>query len=271
MVKRLPSNLQDALRIRSEERVIPYFGGTDLMVRGNRTENFLFLNQIPEIKDLVITEDKMRIGAGITYRQVLEEEKTPQLFQRIVWEIASPPLRNMASIIGNVCNASPVGDTLPYFYVLNAELELKSATGERRVPITEFITGARKTFLREDELVTAIECEIKAFNNEYYQKVGPRKACSISKVDFVGLAQVEEGVVNDLRMAFGAVKDTIVRDQVLEGDYIGKSLEEVKAAAEEIANRVDQIITPIDDKRSTEDYRRAVVRNMVLDFVGNLK
>ncbi len=267
---RLPKTWADAVRMRAEEEVIPYFGGTDLMVRGNRTPNYLFLNQIPEIKNYEVGES-VKIGAGVTYKMILDKEDTPNLLRQIVEEVASPALRNMASVIGNVCNASPVGDTLPLFYAFDAVLILESVDGTRELPIEEFITDARKTALKENELVREIVFNNIKYNNEAYEKVGPRSACSISKVDFVGSANTEENILKDIRMAIGAVKNTIVRDREFEDKLKGLSISEIKGDIDNILLHYDNIISPIDDKRSTEYYRRTVVRNIIKDFIMNLK
>ncbi len=267
---RLPKTWSEALKIRADEEVIPYFGGTDLMVRGNRTPKYLFLNQVAEIKDYEIS-DEVRIGAGVTYSMILENEYTPNLLKLIVEEVASPALRNMASVIGNVCNASPVGDTLPLFYAFDAVLELESVEGSREIPITDFIVDARKTSLKSNELVRAIRFKNLKYNNEYYQKVGPRSACSISKVDFVGIANTENGIVKDIRMAIGAVKNVIVRDVEFEKTLIGLDISELKSKTREIMDFYNGIITPIDDKRSTEKYRRQVVLNLIEDFISTIE
>ncbi|MDO5718080.1 MAG: FAD binding domain-containing protein [Tissierellia bacterium] len=267
---RIPISWKDALDIRFKEDVIPYFGGTDLMVRGNRTKNFLFLNKISEIQDYIIA-DEIKIGAGVNYKSILDEENTPKLLRKIVRQIASPALRNMASVIGNICNASPVGDTIPYFYIYDAIIQLESKSSSRELEISDFIVDARKTDLRDDELVRAIVFQNLRYNNEYYQKVGPRSACSISKVDIVAIANTENNIVKDIRIAIGAVKNKIVRDKKFEEKLKGMSIEEIKSKSKAISSYYDSIISPIDDKRSTEDYRRQVAINLVEDFIENIK
>lgn len=269
-VNRVPKTWESALAYRANESLIPYQGGTDLMVRGNRVENYLFLNQIPEIATIEMDGERVVIGAGVTYTQVLHSDKITPLFVKIVEEIASPALRNLGSIVGNVCNGSPVGDTLPLLYVYDAMIHVEGERGKREVPIQDFIHEARDLDLREDELVRSISYQNHRFDFERYQKIGPRKACSISKVDVVFVADVDGDVITDVRIAIGAVYKTIVRSRKIEERMIGKTKQEIKTMIPSLVKDYDQMITPVDDKRSTEAYRRSVVQRTLTHFLQEM-
>ncbi len=144
-------------------------GGTDVMVRwkmetsvSNEKPVMVFINQIKELQSITETEDFLRIGSGCIYSDILKNNLVPEILRSAVRQIASPAIRNAGTIAGNICNASPAGDTLPVLYLLDAVI-IKKGTDtegnlyEKKVPVSDFIQGIRKIDLTEKELVTAIE------------------------------------------------------------------------------------------------------------------
>ena len=253
-------------------------GGTDVMVVKKSAENEIFLNRIEEIKQVEQTEDTLRIGAGITYRELLANDLIPEVLKEAIRGIASPAIRNLGTMAGNICNASPAGDTLPVLYALDAKIVLvHSVSGKmqtRKVAIEDFIKGIRKIDRAPGEMVSAIEIPTAAYKNlqtTLYQKVGARQSEAISKLSFVGLAKVEEGKVTDLRIAFGSVGVTTIRKRPLENILIGKSVEQVNAEKEKIIKAYGEYIYPIDDQRSTAIYRKKVCLNLLGAFMEALE
>lgn len=249
-------------------------GGTDVMVVKKSAENEIFLNRIEEIKQVEQTEDTLRIGAGITYRELLANKLVPKVLKEAIRGIASPAIRNLGTMAGNICNASPAGDTLPVLYALDAKVVLvHTQLGKmqtRKVAIEEFIKGIRKIDRAPGELVSAIEIPTEAYKNlqtTLYQKVGARQSEAISKLSFVGLAKVKEGKVTDFRIAFGSVGVTSIRIRPLESSLIGKSVEQIKAEKEDILKAYGEYINPIDDQRSTAVYRKKVCLNLLGAFI----
>ena len=252
-------------------------GGTDVMVVKKVAESEIFLNRIEEIKQVEQTEEVLRIGAGMTYRELLASSLVPEVLKEAIRGIASPAIRNLGTMAGNICNASPAGDTLPVLYALDAKLVLvHSESGKlhfRKVAIEDFIKGIRKIDLNLGEMVSAIEIPRQSYDNlqtTLYQKVGARQSEAISKLSFVGLGKIKEGQVMDVRIAFGSVGVTSIRKRALEKCLIGKSFDEIKAEKKAIIEAYSTYINPIDDQRSTAVYRKKVCLNLLGAFIEGL-
>jgi CO/xanthine dehydrogenase FAD-binding subunit len=162
-------------------------------------------------------------------------------------------IQNRGTIGGNIANGSPAGDTLPVFAAAEAVVVIRSAGAERRVPFTEFYSGYRTSVLRPEELIVAVE--IPAITGrQWFRKVGTRAAQAISKV-------VMAGVRSDIpRIALGSVGPVVIRARAAERALAaGQGIDAAVAA-------VGAEITPIDDVRSTAEYRRTVSQNLVRQF-----
>jgi xanthine dehydrogenase FAD-binding subunit len=270
-----PSTIEEALKIKKENPdAVPYAGGSDWMVVRNEKSRLLFLNQIPSLKEIAQDENEVRIGAGCTYADLLQCGEVPGILKTAVSGIAAPAIRNVGTLGGNICNASPAGDTLPVLYVLDAQVALASLNEENRLvsrvlPVAEFIHGVRRTDLRPEELLAQVIIPKESFTHVYYQKVGARNAQAISKLSFAALARAENGVIADFRAAFGSVGITAVRKKELEALVIGKSCSELDR--EEILRKYSEVIRPIDDQRSTAVYRKKVCLNLLGDFLQSLR
>ncbi len=273
-----PKTLQEALEIRLKTDCLPIAGGTDLMVQKARgfalkpdfDKPLLFIGYLPELNKISIEKDQIHIGAGVLLTDLLNSDKIPEIFKEAVCLMASPPSRNLASVGGNICNASPAGDTLPHLYAVDTQLVLKSAKGERKVPIDQFITGPKRTDLVKDELLTKIIIPNRIFGVNYYRKVGQRKGMSLTKAAFQGMADIEQGKLTDVRIAFGSVAPTIVRSREIEKTMIGKSVEEIKEEIPEILAKYAPLIRPIDDARSSAAYRKKVCLRLLEDFLRKM-
>lgn len=272
MVSYYPKTLLEALHLKGEHsNVKPYAGGSDLMVLHKEDDRYLFLNQLSELKVIKEEEESIFIGAGLTYSEMLESSIIPAILKEAIRGIAAPAIRNVGTMGGNICNASPAGDTLPVLYALGASVKLLSENKNPRIlPIERFILGIRKTALADNELLEGIIIPKKNFSNVYYKKIGARNAQAISKLSFVGLCNIEEGKIEDIRIAFGSVGVTVVRDKELENKCIGKTVSELTTNVSRVLEEYDSIIKPIDDQRSTALYRKKVCMNLLEDFIKGL-
>ncbi len=262
----MPQSLKEALRIRKEEKAIPFAGGTDLMVKRGRLRGLapyfekpvLFLHKVKELTGVKFEEGRLIIGALSTLSEILENRDITLILKYAIAEIASPAIRNLATIGGNICNASPAGDTLPPLYVMNARVVLSSFTSEREMKIMDFIKGPGSTDLKEEELLKEIIIPVEFFNIVFYRKVGTRKANSLSKVSFAGVARLDDGIIKDIRISFGAVAPTPLRAPEIEEEIIGKNKVKIIAKIPDILEKYARIIRPIDDQRSTARYRKTI-------------
>jgi CO/xanthine dehydrogenase FAD-binding subunit len=273
-----PANLPDVLELMAKEPGcwLPIAGGTDVMVQYAAgklaARKLVSIWNLPELRQIGVSKDEIRIGAGCTYTDMREHEvvsrEFPLLFLAAQWTggIAN---QNRGTIGGNIVNASPAADSLPALLVYDAELTLVSGQGQRRVAYTDFHVDYRKTQLAPDELVLAI-CLKRQFS-EYYahaRKVGARNAQAISKVCLAALGKLRGGVVEDVRLAMGSVAPIPLRLSATERILRGKRMDtELKELARSSASAE---IRPIDDIRSTARYRAAVAGNLVAEFLERL-
>ena len=277
MVKHhIPHSLKDALKILDTSDCYIMAGGTDLMVvkhqRSGLIPNFdkdiCYIANLKELQYIFEDEEGVHIGAGTKFVDIEENELVPEIIKQIIHELASPNIRNMATMAGNIANASPAGDSIVGLYLLDAKLELVSVYGSRLVPISEFIFGVRKIHRKSNELIKEIFIPHHDDLNTYWRKVGSRAAESISKITFAGGYEIEEGKVKDLRMAFGSVSITCVRHREIEEKYIGMSVEELHNHVEDIVKDMSKFVQPITDQRSTKEYRYKVAMNILRDFIS---
>lgn len=269
-----PRALAEALEIRRARPVIPFAGGTDLMVRYRPhgagalpafPQDVLFLDGIRGLRRIEADGEGVRIGARCTLADLSAAAQIPELLRRAANGMASPAVRARATLAGNICNASPAGDTLPPLYALGARLRLAGAAGERLVPIAEFITGPGRTALAPDELLTEVVIPRETFGIVYYRKVGARRANALAKVSVAALAALEGGRLRAVRVAVGAAAPTVARSRELERSLEGRPAGQVDIG--EVQRGYDRLIRPIDDQRSTAAYRRQVALNLIGDFL----
>lgn len=271
----IPSKLQEALKILDKHDCYIMAGGTDLMVvkhqRSGIVPNFdkdvCYIANLEELQYIFEDEKGVHIGAGTKFSDIEVNELVPEILKQIIHELASPNIRNMATMAGNIANASPAGDSIVGLYLLDAELELVNIHGSRMVPIKDFIFGVRKIHRNQNELIKEIFIPHHDDLNTYWRKVGSRAAESISKITFAGGYEVENGKVKDLRMAFGSVSITVIRERKIEEKYIGMSVEELHNHVEDIVKDMSKYIQPITDQRSTKEYRYKVAMNILKDFI----
>ncbi len=270
MVKSLrPVSLDEALSYREETGALLFAGGTDLMVKRRGytgtgpffEEPVLFLDAVESMKSIFLSGSQLCIGGAATMSEIIDFQLLPALVRNSMLDIASPGLRNRATLGGNICNASPAGDSLPALFVHEASFVLKSTQGERIVPVGEFFTGPGSTVLADNEILTEIHIPILGRGSTYYRKVGTRRANALSKLSAAGYVREENGQTVDFRFALGAVAPTAIRlskaeQMVLEGEDI-----------ESILEAASEVIRPIDDQRSTAEYRKQAALNSLDEFL----
>ncbi len=270
-----PATLKEALALRKQHDLIPLAGGTDLMVKYQSwsgtlprfPKGALFISRLPELKGIEKRGESLIIGAGATLSDVAAFPDTPKVLRDAVLSIAAPGIRNIATLAGNICNASPAGDSICALYALDASVVLQRTGSERTVPVMKFITGPGKTVLEGDELVTAVIVLLEKANISIFKKVGTRKANALSKLSFSAVAEVKGGVIDGIALAFGAVGPTVVRSVELEKKCIGKKRSEIESNIEEIVRDYSTMIVPIDDQRSSAEYRKQVALNLLRNFL----
>lgn len=270
-----PASLEEALAIRARESTILYCGGTDLIVQQRSWSGtlpgfplpILCIGHLAELQAITVDQSSARLGASVTLGEILAHPDIPQFMKTPILEMASPAIRNLASLGGNICNASPAADSLPILYALDAQLTLASTNGRRTLNIRDFLTGPGRKDLRPDEILSEISFSWGEFNRFYYRKLGPRKANAIAKVSFFGAASIFDEQVRDIRLAFGAVGPTVVRSTAGEALLTDVSTATGRTRVQQVMDHYAALLSPIDDVRSTADYRRTVALELLQDFL----
>jgi CO/xanthine dehydrogenase FAD-binding subunit len=282
----VPASLADAYAIlagsSAEAQITPIAGGTDVMVRitgeiGEAPLRMIDLSRLAELRGITVDGDAVVIGAATTYTEIRRSdacrEHLPALVEAAA-TIGAAQIQNRGTLGGNIANASPAGDTLPVLLALDASIVVGGPRGERTIPADAFWVAYRTTALAPDELILRIRIPVAGGREARFRKVGTRRAQAISKV-VLALAWREGlglsgGTWSQVRLALGSVADRPIRvratEAVLEG--AAPTPETADAAAEALAAEIH----PIDDVRSTADYRRVVaaraLHRMIRDAGG---
>ncbi|MFJ5760247.1 FAD binding domain-containing protein [Neobacillus sp. NPDC093182] len=270
--------LEETLSQLNKENCAIIAGGTDVMVmyksrRGvppKIPQPIIFIDHLSELKRVYQNGNDLHIGACSTYSELLNNPLIPLPLKKAIKTIAAPAIRNRGTLGGNICNASPAGDTLPLLYVYNAKLLLRSVNGDRIVAISDFIQGVRRVQREPNEILTEIilPSVLETGAHVVFEKVGNRNADAIAKVGFAGYIKTKGAVIEDVRFAFGAVGPTMVRSVDIEKKLLGKTIPLNDADITQVVAAFDKIIKPIDDHRSTAIYRKTVALNLLRYFLS---
>ena len=274
-----PSQLAEALDVLAQDSGFwkPFAGGTDLMVllEAGRLphKNYVNIWNLNELRGIDVTDGQVTLGALTTYTDVqnhpILREEFPMLCQA-ARETGGIAIQNRGSLGGNIVNASPAADSPPALLAYDAVLELVSKGGARSIPYSGFHKGYKEMDIRPDELLRAIHLPRNTKGlTHYYRKVGTRKAQAISKVCFAAVAGVKDGKIGHVRIALGSVAPIPIRCFKTENAVNGQPLnaQTIAAATKSLADE----ISPIDDIRSTKDYRLQVSLNLLQNFLSHLQ
>lgn len=254
----------------------PIAGGTELMVAfaAGRltTPKLISLWGLSELDFIRVANNELSIGGGVTFSRIRRDPAIatdfPLVARAASW-IGSIANQSRATIAGNIVNGSPAADAPPALLVYDAEIELISHRGLRRIPYSDFHLGYKQSVLEPDELVLALHLPRRfAQHRQYLRKVGTRRAMAITKVALAATALVENDSITQIRLAAASVADRPVRLLASEAALQGKSLASLDVAA--VRATLLSEIKPIDDIRSTADYRRQVAANLFDEFLHQL-
>ncbi len=268
-----PQSLEEALQILSstERNVRIIAGGTDVIpgfhINSHRFRNIKTLVDISGLEEIsIIREDAdgLHIGGAVTFTDVVNSklirEKYPLLSQAAV-QVGSVQIRNRATLTGNFVNNAPCADSVPPLLVYDATITIRSLKGERRIPLQEFLLRPYHTQLQSDEIVTEIFLPPvpSGFKGEFY-KLGRRRAVVISRITLAVLVKMNDGVIEDIRIASGAVTPIGARFPGLEDKARGKKAE--PEFLKEIAVALGEEILQITGLRWSSAYKLPVVQQV---------
>lgn len=272
-----PKSLSDAVAVLASSRAQILAGGTDFFpALGERLPqgDVLDITGVPEIRGVSLENEHIRIGGLTTWTEIIQTP-LPRCFEALkaaAREIGSVQIQNRATVAGNLCNASPAADGVPPLLALGSEIELTSQSGMRRLPLSQFITGNRRTERRSDEILAAVLVP-RRFENaaSVFLKLGARKYLVISISMVAAVLATDAGRITEARIAVGSCSAVARRLSGLEAELAGQPADRDLAALV----RPDHLtrLSPIDDIRATAEYRRdaslILVRRALQACVGS--
>jgi carbon-monoxide dehydrogenase medium subunit len=269
-----PKTLNEALSLLDDykdENARILAGGTDLLVKMKtidlKTDYLINVKNIPEL-NFIDTADGLKIGAAVPLSHIERigkvKEKYPALYEGIK-SMAAIAVRNMGTIAGNICNASPAADTVPSLIAYGAKVKLVSKRGERTVLVEDFIAGVGKTIIGSDELITQVNIpEMNKNSGSAFSKKGRVKA-DIAKINLAVYLEREGSICKDCKIVLGSVAVRAIRAKEAEGLLKGQAIS--ASLIGKIAKKASEEIKPIDDIRSSAEYRSEIAQVIVEDTV----
>jgi CO/xanthine dehydrogenase FAD-binding subunit len=258
-----PADLDRALEALARGNGTVLAGGTDLYPATDRPAlagNILDITAVAALRGVARSDDGWRIGAATRWSEVIdaiESAGLPPAFdglKQAAREVGSVQIQNAGTVGGNICNASPAADGVPALLVLDAEVELRSVRGLRRMPLSAFVRGVRRTALEADELMTAVLIPASAgVGRSQFLKLGARKYLVISIAMVAARIEAEAGVVTGAALAVGACSAVATRLPGVEASLVGRPLDQAAGSIEDGA--VAASLSPIDDLRADAAYR----------------
>lgn len=251
-------------------------GGTDLLVHlreeKNRGSIIIDISDVKEMKKIEIKESEIVLGALTTFSVIVQNDYIKENVVGL-WKaaksIGSPQIRNMATMGGNICNASPAADIVPPLLVLGATLKVKSIEGERCLDLSEFYSGKGKTTLKTNEMVISIEIPHLKNTKEHigFEKLGSRNALAISKISCAVYLEAQDKLINNIRIASGALGGYPLREYIVEEYMKGKVLND--EIIEATAIRYSEVLEKRLSGRSSCEYKKEAARGVLKKAIYN--
>lgn len=262
-----PTSFADACALiaRHGPALVPLAGATDLLVhwpsrQSAHERDYLDLSRLPELRAITWSSGWVRLGAGVTYWQSLQDTRIGRerpLLHEAARQVGAVQIQSRGTWAGNIANGSPAADGVPVLMAYDAEVELASVRGARRVPLRAYFTGYKQSVRAPDELIAAVHVPLAACDVQQFHKVGARRAQAITKV---GVAIVRERGGGAWRVVANSVAPVVKRCSAVEA-LLASGTPITSARGFDSALAKD--VCPIDDIRSTADYRREVLARVL--------
>ncbi len=271
----LPTTVKEALAIKSNNSAVRIIAGsTDIGVVVNKgkleTPNVMSLYHIAELAEIKVEGQYLKVGATVTLSdfEYACETHFPEM-AKMIHIFASHQIKNQATLIGNMVNASPIADTIPFLMVCDAIVVVQDESGTREIAIKDFYQGYRKIDLKNSEIVTAVKIPLLRVGEQLkLYKVSMRKDLDISAVTFAGRVMLDGHKIKDIKLAYGGVAATVIRLPQMEKELTAESFSNALFANK--ANDLKNYMTPLSDLRASSEYRLMVSKNYLKKFAREL-
>lgn len=228
----VPSTLGQVLSLlKREPKALLLAGGTYILTRLNNRFSSLpgpiiYLGNVEELTNIGRTDQFLEIGACVSIRHTLELGKNllPGILNRALERLATPLIKNRATIGGNICVTDKRMDSYPVLQLLNVMVELRSSNSSRWIPINKLIDERGEVAMNEGELLTRLRIPIEQWDIQEYRKIGSLYESGGNQLSFCALARTQKGVINEFTFAFGAIGPAVLRDRIIEAELSGKKL-----------------------------------------------
>lgn len=265
-----PKSMEELLNVLDNLRNYYYLaGGTDIVVKMKdkivSPQNIVDLNDVQELKGISSEEDHLNIGPLATHTEIEESDlvkKYAYVLAEAAAQVGSPQIRNIGTVGGNIGNASPAADTVPALLVLDTTVQIESKNHKEEKNLLDIFKGPGKTFLTEGQVITKLKVRsIKEGEGAAFVKMGKRKALAISVINCAVWLRVDKDEIVEVRIAFGSVAPTPIRLLEVEKWLKGQKAED--DVFKQAAQMAQDAIKPIDDIRSTAEYRSTTAASLV--------
>lgn len=266
-----PVSIEEAVKFRAEHPgTVIVSGGTDVSVninkRGMSPVHTMSTASLPGLSDIVLKDNVIEVGAKANLRdlELFVKDLIPE-FYKVLWVFGSPQIRCAGTLAGNIANASPIGDSIPFLFVADAEIEVSGTRGTRRIKMADLYVGYKTLTMHPDELITKIFIPVPDKSDLLkIFKVSKREQLDISSFGAAIRMKRAGGAMSDVRIAYGGIAATVVRMKKTEEFLEGKefSLTTFKQAGEVAKSE----ITPLSDVRGSSDFRYQLAENILLKF-----
>jgi CO/xanthine dehydrogenase FAD-binding subunit len=272
-----PHLLEDALQWLATERPLIMAGCTDIYPTTQAPSldgPLLDITALDSLRGITLVDGWRRFGAATTWDDVLRADLPPayRMLKQAAREIGAVQIQVSGTIGGNLCTASPAADSVPCLMALDAEVELASVSGSRRLPLATFLTGPRQTALRPDELLVAIHVPPHAEAGlSGFAKLGARRYLVISIAMVAVRLVVDDGRIARAAVSVGACAPVATRQDQLESLLVGSQLDRIDSLAAEAMPLIADSLAPIDDIRASAGYRRMAAAELAWRTIGSLR
>lgn len=267
----LPKSIERAIELKIQGYSF-ISGGTDVAVfvnKGyNKTKKFISLVNVEDLYKIENNEDYISFASRVNLTDVENTcEDYFSEFSDMLKVFASPQIKNKGTLVGNIANGSPIGDTIPFLYVSDASLELISKNSKREVLIPDFYLGYKQFDLKDDEIITKVK--IPKQNKEFkIYKVSARKDLDISAVSLAIGYKIEDEKIVDISIAYGGVAATVYKAKALEEVLLNKELKE--EYFKEAISLIPTLLTPFSDHRGSSEFRIKLCQNLLMKFFSEM-